>query len=444
VSDLAFPEDFLWGTATASYQVEGAVEEDGRGVSIWDTFSHAPGNVTHGHTGDRACDQYHRYPEDVALMRRLGAGAYRFSLAWPRVFPDGYGRRNEAGFDYYKRLIDELEENGIEPVVTVYHWDLPQPLEDAGGWANRDTAYRYAEYAAECYRVLGDRVRMWITLNEPYCSSILGYLVGVHAPGLQDRATAYRAVHHLNLAHGLGVQAYRETGLPGEVGITLNMISPRPATARQEDIDAADRAADGQTRVFLDPILGQGYPKRHLDAYPEIEMPVHSGDMEIIAAPIDFLGVNLYWEDVVAADDDHPEGFRLEPQYQETTEMGWPVTPRGLYRHLRWVHERTGDLPLYVTENGAAMPDILSADGERCHDPRRISYLREHFEACRDAIEAGVPLRGYFLWSLIDNFEWSLGYTKRFGIIYCDYVNLRRVPKDSFYFYRDVIAGHET
>jgi beta-glucosidase len=251
-------------------------------------------------------------------------------------------------------------------------------------------------------------------------------------------------VHHLNLAHGLGVAAYRESGLSGQVGIALNLISPRPATARDEDAEAADRAADGQSRIFLDPILGRGYPKRHVDAYSEIELPIEDGDMDTIAAPIDFLGLNFYWEDVARHDADHPEGFVLEEQYQESTEMGWPITPRGLYRHLRWVQHYTGDLPLYITENGAAMPDELSEDGEHCHDPRRISYLREHLEACRDAIEAGVPLRGYFLWSLIDNFEWSYGYTKRFGIVYCDYVNLRRVPKDSFFFYRDVIAGHET
>ncbi|MGM0674191.1 MAG: GH1 family beta-glucosidase [Spirochaetota bacterium] len=444
MSDLAFPEDFLWGAATASYQVEGAVAEEGRGVSIWDTFSHTPGKVAHGHTGDVACDQFHRYREDVSLMRRLGLDAYRFSIAWPRVFPEGSGRRNKAGFDYYKRLLDALEEAGITPVATVYHWDLPQKLEDAGGWVNRDTAYRYAEYAAECYRELGDRVAKWITLNEPFCSSALGYLLGVHAPGRRDRPAAYRAAHHLNLAHGLGLQAYRNSGLTGEVGIALNMISPRPATRREEDVAAADRAADGQTRMFLDPILGRGYPQRHLDAYPEVELPVESGDLELISAPIDFLGINFYWEDVVRSDAEHPEGFAFEPQYQQTTEMGWPETPRGLYRHLLWVREYTGDLPLYITENGAAMPDELSADGERCHDERRITYLREHLEACRDAIEAGVPLKGYFLWSLIDNFEWSFGYTKRFGVVYCDYVNLRRVPKDSFFFYRDVIAGHET
>ncbi|MFO8064993.1 MAG: GH1 family beta-glucosidase, partial [Spirochaetia bacterium] len=367
MSDLAFPEDFLWGAATASYQVEGAVAEEGRGVSIWDTFSHTPGKVAHGHTGDVACDQFHRYREDVSLMRRLGLDAYRFSIAWPRVFPEGSGRRNKAGFDYYKRLLDALEEAGITPVATVYHWDLPQKLEDAGGWVNRDTAYRYAEYAAECYRELGDRVAKWITLNEPFCSSALGYLLGVHAPGRRDRPAAYRAAHHLNLAHGLGLQAYRNSGLTGEVGIALNMISPRPATRREEDVAAADRAADGQTRMFLDPILGRGYPQRHLDAYPEVELPVESGDLELISAPIDFLGINFYWEDVVRSDAEHPEGFAFEPQYQQTTEMGWPETPRGLYRHLLWVREYTGDLPLYITENGAAMPDELSADGERCH-----------------------------------------------------------------------------
>ncbi|MDY7027822.1 MAG: GH1 family beta-glucosidase [Spirochaetota bacterium] len=438
-----FPEDFLWGTATASYQVEGAVSEGGRTPSIWDTFSHTPGRVAHGHTGDTACDQYHRYREDVRLMRDLGAGAYRFSLSWSRILPNGGGKINEEGVRYYRDLIAELQAGGIEPVVTLYHWDLPQELEDAGGWTSRATAERFSEYAQRCFELFPE-VKMWISLNEPFCSAILGYLRGVHAPGIRDHRKALSAVHHLLLAHGTTVRAFRRGGYEGKIGITLNMQTPRPATIRQEDEEAADRAADLPTRMFLDPILGKKYPQRYFDAYPGFTMPIRDGDMKIISERIDFLGVNFYWEDVVVRDESHPEKYRVDGQYQRRTAMGWPVTPEGLYRHLVWISRRTGDLPLFVTENGAAFDDSLSEDGLHCHDPRRIEYLRSYLDACRRAIDAGVPLKGYFLWSFIDNFEWSHGYEKRFGIVYCDYNDQqRRIPKDSFYFYRDVINGME-
>ncbi len=437
-----FPEDFIWGTATASYQIEGAVREDGRSPSIWDTFSHSPGKTVHGHTGDIACDHYHRYSEDAALMAELGVDAYRFSLAWPRILPDGTGTINQKGVDFYRRLMEELRKHNIEPVVTLYHWDLPQSLEDAGGWPSRQTADAFLEYAERCFELFPE-VRRWITLNEPFCSSILGYLTGEHAPGRQDRPAAYRALHHLLLAHGRAVESFRRSGNEGEIGISLNTSSPRPATRRGEDREAADRGADLMTRMFLDPVLGRGYPQRHLEAYPEVEMPIREGDMEHIAAPIDFLGINYYFEDAVTADASHPEGFRSVPQYQRRTEMGWPVTPEGFYRHLRWIAEETGDLPLYISENGAAFADRLTADGNGCHDPERIDYLRRYLFACSRAIRDGVPLKGYFLWSFIDNFEWAFGFDRRFGVVYCDYVNQRRVKKDSFYFYRDVIAGME-
>ncbi len=438
-----FPDDFLFGTATASFQVEGAANEDGRGTSIWDTFCRTPGKVIHGHTGDVATDQYHRYPEDIALMHNLGVTAYRFSLAWPRIIPAGAGAVNQAGLDYYKRLIDALRKAGIRPAATLYHWDLPQPLEDAGGWPERDTALRYAEYAERCFAELGDRVDFWITLNEPLCSSVLGYETGTHAPGIRDRNKAYRAIHHLNLAHGMAVAAFRAGGYAGEIGTTLNMSTPRPATRRAEDIEAADRAADKDTRMFLDPLLGLGYPQRHLDAHPEVALPIEDGDMEVMSQKIDFLGINYYTESAAAYDPNHPEQFKMVPVHYHTTDMGWPVVPRGLYRHLCWVGEHTKGLPLYITENGCAAADQLRDGGRRVHDPERISYIREHLRACADAIAEGVNLRGYFLWSLIDNFEWAYGYTKRFGIIYCDYTDQRRLPKDSFYFYREVIAGHE-
>jgi beta-glucosidase len=443
-AELRFPEGFLFGTATASYQIEGAVDEDGRLPSIWDTFSHTPGAVLNGETGDTACDHYHRYKEDIALMSELGVGAYRFSIAWPRIIPEGSGAVNRKGVDFYRRLVDELRSAGIKPSATLYHWDLPQSLEDAGGWANRDTAYRYAEYAEVLFEALGGDIDFWTTLNEPYCSSILGYLYGVHAPGKRDALAAYRAVHHLLLAHGLALERYRQTSLTAPIGITLNLVTPRPATARPKDAHAADRAMDQQTRMFLDPLLGKGYPQRHLDTLPEVSMPVEEGDMDLIAKPIDFLGLNYYWEDAVTYNADAPEEFRMAPQYQARTEMDWPIVPEGLARHIRRISDYTGGaIPLYVTENGTAMPDVPADDGETCHDLDRIMYLRSHLAACLRAIRDGVDLRGYFLWSFLDNFEWAYGYSKRFGIVYCDYETQRRIPKDSFYFYRDVVAGAE-
>jgi len=437
-----FPDDFLWGAATASYQVEGAVKEGGRTPSIWDTFSHTPGKIAHGHTGDMACDQYHRYGEDVQLMADLGLGAYRFSLSWSRIIPHGIGRVNEEGAAYYKNLISALRDKNIEPVVTLYHWDLPQELEDAGGWPERATADAFQKYAESCFELFPD-VKYWITLNEPLCSSVLGYLQGTQAPGIRDRQKSMSAIHHLLLAHGKAVNSYRKRGLGGQIGITLNMQTPRPATSSSRDREAADRAADLRTRMFLDPVMGRTYPRRYLDAYPGYPLPVQSGDMETIAAKLDFLGVNFYWEDAVVWDQSKPEKYRLTPQYQPTTAMGWPVTPEGLYRHLKWIAHETDGLPLYVTENGAAFNDVLGTDGNSCHDSERIEYLKSYLAACRRAIETGVPLKGYFLWSLIDNFEWSYGYEKRFGIVYCDFKSQRRLPKDSFYFYRDVISGME-
>jgi len=409
-----FGKDFLWGTATASYQVEGAVSEDGRRPSIWDTFCRTAGKVAHGHTGDVTCDQYHRYPEDIALMRELGARAYRFSIAWPRLFPEKTGaavRPNPKGVDHYNRLIDALLTAGIKPVVTLYHWDLPQYLEDAGGWPARDTAYRYSEFAQACYTAFADRVDMFITLNEPWCSSILGYLSGEHAPGKKDRPAAYRAIHHLLLGHGLALEAYRAADLP--------------------------------SRMFLGPLFGRGYPQRHLSAYPEVAMPIEGGDLDKIGQKIDFLGLNYYSESPVAHDSGHPEHFRQAETFQAKTTMGWDVVPGGLLRQLQWVADHYPATPLYVTENGCSYADSLTPDGLHCHDPERIDYLRGHFDACRAAIASGLDLRGYFLWSLIDNLEWAHGFTKRFGIVYCDFADGRRIPKDSFYYVREVVAGYE-
>jgi len=437
-----FPEDFLWGVATASYQVEGAASEDGRTPSIWDTFSHTEHRIAHGHNGDIACDQYHRYRDDVELMKELGIGAYRFSLSWSRLFPNGGTEVNDPGLSYYRNLIGELLRNGIEPVITLYHWDLPQEIEDKGGWTQRDTAYHFKVYAESCFRLFPE-VRKWITLNEPFCSAILGYQKGLHAPGYRDGQMAHSALHHLLLAHGLAVRSFRAGKYEGQIGITLNMQTPKPATQRPDDREAADRAADLPTRMFLDPLLGRSYPQRYLDAYPEYTVPVRHDDMEIISEKIDFLGINFYWEDTVSWDDSKAEKFRYAPFYQDTTSMGWPITPEGFYRHLHRIAENTGDLPLYITENGAAFNDTPENGGKRCRDPERITYLREHLKVCRRALKDGIPLKGYFLWSLIDNFEWYHGYEKRFGIVYCDYKDQRRIPKDSFYFYRDVIGDME-
>jgi beta-glucosidase len=440
---MSLSKEFLFGAATASYQVEGAFNEGGRTMSIWDTFARTPGKVSHGHRGDFACDQYHRYEEDIELMHRAGIQSYRFSVAWPRILPAGGDAVNPVGIDYYNRLIDALLARNIEPFITLYHWDLPQELEDAGGWPLRETAYRFAGYAETCFRAFGDRVRSWITLNEPWCSSHLGYLKGVHAPGIKDRQTAFRAVHHLNLAHGLAVRAFRAGGFEGEIGITLNLDTPRPATGREEDRRAADRAWDGQSRIYLDPLFGRGYPERHLAVEPAVTVPEQQGDSAIIASKIDFLGLNYYWEDAVEYDPMAPEEFRRAGSWQKKTLMGWDVVPEGLYRQVKWVDETCGPIDLYITENGAAFDDALSIDGSRCHDPERVEYLRRHLAVCRRLEEEGIPLKGYFLWSLLDNFEWAHGYTKRFGAVYVDYSDFGRIPKDSYYFYRDVIAGTE-
>ncbi len=442
MEELSFPKDFLWGVAAASYQIEGAAREDGRGESIWDVFARTPGKVHAGESGEVACDHYHRYAEDVGLMKALGVGSYRFSIAWPRIFPDGRGRRNPKGFDFYQRLVDALLEAGIEPAATLYHWDLPQPLEEKGGWPERDTAYALGDYAVACYDALGDRVKTWITLNEPWCSSYLSYAYGEHAPGKRDETLALRAVHHLNLAHGLALEAFRGSGRGGKIGITLNLSTPRPASSAPEDREAAELAADRDSRVFTGPLAGKGYPKRWLEKRGIAGLfPVQPGDLEKIAKPIDFLGLNYYTEHAIAADPGAPDGGRVVPQGYPETHMGWAVVPDGFLRQLRWVAREFPGLPLYVTENGAAYPDPEKPVDGRVHDPERIAYLRGHLGACSRAIAEGVQLKGYYLWTLLDNFEWAWGYSRRFGIVHTDYRTLARTPKDSYYWYRDLIAG---
>ena len=446
---VRFPAGFAWGTATASYQIEGAVEEDGRSSSIWDTFSHTPGKVQDGDTGDVADDHYHRYEEDIELMAGLGVGWYRFSLAWPRLQPDGRGALNEAGVDFYSRLVDALLAKDIQPWVTLYHWDLPQVLQDEGGWPLRDTAERFAEYASAVYERLHDRVTHWTTLNEPWVSAFLGHATGQHAPGLQDPEAALRAAHHLMLGHGRAIEAMRAQGdADSTFGITLSMSPIDAASDDPADLDAA-RRADGLTnRLFLDPLLRGGYPADVLEDVREVTAGAHvqSGDEERINAPLDFLGINYYYRTVVragtAARDETSVWVGsgdIEPVSRglAQTEMGWEIDPEGLYDLLTRVARDYPSVPLYVTENGAAIADEKGPDGE-VHDPARVAYLDAHFRAAHRAIADGVDLRGYFVWSLLDNFEWSFGYSKRFGLIHVDFETLERTPKDSARWYAEV------
>ena len=436
-----FPSDFTWGCSSSSYQIEGSTRTDGRGVSIWDTFARTPGKVYGGMTGDLACDSYRRWRDDVELIKGLGVDSYRYSVAWPRIQPEGSGRALQAGMDYYKALADALAEAGIESAVTLYHWDLPQALEDKGGWPSRETALRFADFADLVYRGLGDRVGRWFTLNEPWCSAFLGYGNGHHAPGRSSKAEAYAAAYHLLLAHGLAVKAYRETGLGAPIGIVLNTMTPRPATRSPEDAEAAEKASEIGTTLWLDPIYGRGYPQHHLAAQG-VTMPILPGDLEAIASPIDLLGVNYYSERPIRADSARPEGFSEAPGWEDRTEMGWAIAPEGLCRMLRTIASRWPVKEIFITENGAAFPDHADADGH-IRDRERIAYLRSHFAACRRAISEGIPLKGYFVWSLLDNFEWAFGYSKKFGLVQVDPTSGFRKPKDSYYYYRDVVAGME-
>lgn len=434
-----FPHNFLWGCATASYQVEGAAHVDGRTDSIWDTYCRKPGAVYAGECGEVSVDQYHRYAEDVALMARLGFKSYRFSISWTRLVPEKGGPVNQKGVEYYRNLCLELKKYGISPAVTLYHWDLPQYLENEGGWAARSTAYAFLDYAKLCFSLFGDVVERWFTLNEPYCSSYLGYQVGRHAPGYQNPELANKAVHHLNLAHGLAIQAYRKTGLTAQIGIVLNPVYPRPASGSEDDILAANLACAYETDIFLHPILGKGYPSLVTQTLG-ITYPIVEGDMDIIASAIDFLGINYYFENVVAYTPNTFPYYTQVPNWQQTTEMGWPIVPSGLLRLLRYISKESNNISLYITENGCACDDKVDKDG-RVHDRERCEYLLSHIRTVRKAIEEGIAVKGYYVWSFIDNFEWGYGYTKRFGVVYADYASLERIPKDSAYLMRDLMAG---
>ncbi len=443
---ITFPKDFVWGTATASYQIEGAVHDDGRGVSIWDTFSHTPGKTLNGDTGDVADDHYHRWQGDLALLKELGIRAYRFSVAWPRILPDGVGRINPAGLDFYDRLVDRLLAEGITPFVTLYHWDLPQALQDRGGWGSRDTIDAFVTYTDIVAKRLGDRVKHWMTHNEPWVVAFLGNLLGMHAPGFKDLPLSLAVAHNVLVSHGRAVPVIRAASQGAQVGIVLNPHVVISASDSPEDALAAQHFDGFMNRWFLDPLYGRGYPADMLALFGSSAPTIHPGDMEAIAVPTDFLGVNTYSPAFVRADPDAALGLgSLSPEElgargYELTTMGWPVVPDGMRMLLERLHRDYAPGALYVAENGAAFPDAPS--GGRVHDPRRIAYLDGYLHGAYQALEAGVPLRGYFVWSFMDNFEWSLGYGQRFGIVYVDYETLERTPKDSAYWYRDVIAAN--
>jgi beta-glucosidase len=448
MTKIQFPPSFVWGTATSSYQVEGAVHEDGRGESIWDRFSHTPGKVEDGSTGDVACDHYHLWRNDIALMKDLGLHAYRFSVAWPRILPTGRGHVNQAGIDFYSRLVDGLLEADIAPFVTLYHWDLPQVLQDAGGWPARSTAEAFVEYADVISRALGDRVKRWITHNEPWCASMLSYQVGEHAPGWNDWSAALAAAHHLLLSHGWAVPVLRRNSPGAEVGITMNFTPATPASSSAEDV-AASRYFDGYfNRWFVEPVYKGAYPEDMIAAYTsEGKIPaegaqfIHSGDLSAISTPIDFLGVNYYSRAVISRWGDGTPETLLGLTGVERTEMGWEVYPEGLYELLTRLHKDYVPGKMYVTENGASYSDGPD-DAGHVRDVRRQTYLHDHFAAAKRAIDEGVPLAGYFVWSLMDNFEWAKGYTQRFGIVWVDYPTQKRLPKDSALWYRQVIADN--
>jgi beta-glucosidase len=457
ITELKFPTGFVWGAATSAYQVEGATAADGRGISIWDAFVRSPGRVVGGDTADVAIDHYHRYRDDVRIMADLGLGAYRFSVSWPRIQPAGSGTVNQAGLDFYRRLVDELLEHGIEPWVTLYHWDLPQALEDAGGWPERDTAKRFAEFAAITHEALGDRVRNFSTVNEPWCAAFLGYASGEHAPGRRDPAAALRAAHHLLLAHGLAVQALRAQNSETRIGGCVNLYAISPASGSEADLDAARRIDGLQNRFFLDAMLKGEYPADVLEDLRAVSEPdfIRPGDLETISTPFDVLLINYYSRFTVTGasggaasaaaaptDSGSPwvgsEHVSFVNGGRPVTAMGWEIDTSGLLEILLRVAREYPPIPFVISENGAAFDDVVTGDGA-VHDADRLAFIAAHLRACHEAIEQGVPLQGYFAWSLMDNFEWAWGYGKRFGLVYVDYATQERILKDSARWYAETI-----
>ncbi|MBL8063642.1 MAG: beta-glucosidase [Anaerolineales bacterium] len=436
-----FPKDFIWGAATASYQIEGGWNEDGTGESIWDRFSHTPGKVQDGDTGDVACDHYHRWEDDLEMIKKLGLKAYRFSVAWPRVLPNGSGMVSEAGLDFYNKLVDCLLKLDIEPYITLYHWDLPQKLQDKGGWPSRDIVEPFVEYADIVTRALGDRVKNWITFNEPWVSAFVGYEQGRHAPGHTHRGEALAASHHLLLSHGKAVPVIRANSRDANVGITLNLTPKYPASPSIADRDAATWDDGYLNRWFLDPLTGRGYPADMVESFGDLMFPIQPGDMKAISVPLDFIGVNYYTRNIVRSDK-ISEAENAAPTIirgDEITEMDWEVYPEGLYKTLGRLYFDYDFPVIHITENGAAFVDTVNADGE-VDDPARLSYIERHLKQVHRAIEAGIPVKGYFAWSLMDNFEWGFGYSKRFGLVYVDYETQKRIIKSSAKWYREIIA----
>jgi len=440
---IRFPEGFLWGCATSAYQIEGSPLADGAGPSIWQRFAHTPGRIHNGDTGDVACDHYHRYADDVAVMQSLGMKAYRFSIAWSRILPAGTGSVNAAGLDFYDRLVDALCEHGISPIITLYHWDLPAALDDRGGWLNPEIASWFADYATIMYRRFDDRVRRWATLNEPWVVSDGGYLHGALAPGHRNRFEAPIASHNLMRAHGAAVQAYRAVGR-NQIGLVVNLEPQTPATQAPADLAAANRVDAYMNRQYLDPALLGRYPDEMTEIFGEAWPRWPDRDLALIRQPIDFLGINYYTRSVRRHDDAAwPLHASVVRQPSSTyTETAWEVYPRAFTELLVWVRQRYGELPIYIMENGAAFYDPPVAEHNRVHDPLRVSYLRSHLRAVHAAIQQGVDVRGYMVWSLLDNLEWSLGFSKRFGIVHVDFATQQRTPKDSARYYARVIDSH--
>ncbi|WP_027079966.1 GH1 family beta-glucosidase [Luteimonas mephitis] len=445
--DFSFPKGFLWGAATAAHQIEGSPLADGAGPSIWTRFAHTPGMTVNGDTGDVACDHYRRWKDDVRLMRKLGLQAYRFSVSWSRILPEGTGRVNQAGVDFYSRLVDELLANGIEPLLTLYHWDLPAALDDRGGWLNRDCADWFAEYGDVLYRALDGRVKKWVTLNEPWVITDGGYLHGALAPGHRSKYEAPIASHNLMRAHGAAVQAYRATG-KHEIGLVVNIEPKYAASDSADDAAAVKRAHAYMNEQYLHPALLGRYPPELQEIFGDAWPRFPAEDFKLIAQPLDFIGINYYTRSVTEATDSYPlDACAVKQPLGTYTETGWEVFPQGLTDLLLWFKQTYGDIPLYITENGAAFfdPPVAGVDASgarRVRDPLRTDYLQKHLSAIHDAIEAGVDIRGYMAWSLMDNLEWSLGYGKRFGIVHVNYGTQERTIKDSGRWYSRVIASH--
>lgn len=438
-----FKENFVFGTATSSYQIEGAAAEDGRSPSIWDVFCKTPGKVYGGHNGDIACDHYHRYKEDVELMAGIGINAYRFSVSWPRIFPEK-GKYNKKGMEFYKRLVNELCDKDIMPTVTLYHWDLPIWAYEMGGWLKRDSVKWFEEYAVKVFEELNDSVKLWITHNEPYCSSIYSYYEGVHAPGHKNSREALIVAHHILLSHGTAVEAFRKFNFKNsKIGITLNLTPSYPATGSKEDIEAASRSDGHSIRWFLDPIFKSCYPEDMKKVYKEFIGDfdfIRDGDLQKISIINDFLGVNYYSRDLIEFSKDSELNIRKTHGNFERTEMDWEIVPESLYDLIIRLRKEYTRIPIYITENGAAFNDRITKDG-KVHDNRRIDYLRKHFKKVVELNQKGADIRGYFIWSLMDNFEWQHGYSKRFGIVYVDYETQERILKDSALWYRDLIQS---